>query len=182
MPAPAEHLLLCHPAKPATAACTISASASFADDGSLILSYRLDGRTILRPARQASAPADDLWQHTCCEAFLAAVDTAEYREFNFSPSSQWAAYRFTDYRVRDTDFQPAAAPLISLDDTPDGFSLIARLPASLLPAGNRLQLALSCVIEQHDQTKTWWALAHRAAQPDFHLRTSFTLPLKVPQP
>lgn len=183
MPVPVEHLLRCHPARPDAARCQISASAVLTDDGALRLSYRLRGDNILFPARTISGPADELWQHTCCEAFIGAVDTAEYREFNFSPSGQWAAYRFTEYRVRDTDFQPADAPQISIDQAPDGeLRLTALLPRAVLPAGDELQLSLSCVIEHSDQGKTYWALEHCAAQPDFHQRLSFTLPLKAPKP
>ena len=42
--------------------------------------------------------SDELWQHTCFEAFVRASSGSEYYEFNFSPSTQWAVYRFTDYR------------------------------------------------------------------------------------
>jgi hypothetical protein len=40
-----------------------------------------------------------------------------------------------------------------------------------------LQLGLSAVIEAADGSKSYWALAHCATQPDFHLRQSFTLTL-----
>jgi hypothetical protein len=41
-----------------------------------------------------------------------------------------------------------------------------------------LDLALTTVIEASDGSKSYWALRHGAAQPDFHLRQSFTLALK----
>ena len=178
----AEHPLLCHPARPDGSACAVTASATFTADGSLRLEYDLRGGEILWPPAQAAGPADGLWQHTCCETFIAAPDATDYREFNFSPAGQWAAYRFTAYRERDMHFYPPEAPRIEIETSTAALRLMAHLPASLLPGGNELELSLTCVIELLDQSKTYWALAHCGAQPDFHLRPSFTLTLKVPKP
>ena len=127
-----------------------------------------------------SSPADDLWQHTCCEAFIGLTSESTYREFNFSPSSQWAAYQFNDYRVREPDFQAVVAPQINSLLLDRRFTLDAILPRALLPNGGELQLSLTLVIEAMDGSKSYWALAHDAAQPDFHLRTSFSLTLPRP--
>ena len=37
----------------------------------------------------------NLWQTTCFEAFLRAPGGEAYREWNFAPSGDWAAYDFT---------------------------------------------------------------------------------------
>lgn len=105
-------------------------------------------------------------------------NSAGYREFNFSPSGQWAAYRFTGYRERDEAFAPTAKPQLIFTPLADGFELRASLPAALLPPDSTLQLGLTAVIEAADGSKTYWALAHHAAQPDFHIRQSFALTLK----
>lgn len=123
------------------------------------------------------APADGLWQHTCCEAFIAGKDCSAYREYNFSPSGQWACYRFTGYRQRDPAFTASSRPPIVLRPEADGFQLDATLPADLLPASQTLVIGLSVVIEAADGSKSYWALAHGASQPDFHLRQSFALTL-----
>ena len=150
-------------------------------DGALCLSYRLEAPLdqLRLPQRVASGPADDLWRHTCCEAFIAAVDGPAYREFNFSPSGQWAAYAFSTYRQRNADWKAPAAPTSRLDLQDSTMILKATLPTTLLPAG-RLQLALSAVLEQQDGSISYWALQHAAAQPDFHHRDSFVLPLNRP--
>lgn len=62
----------------------------------------------------------------------------------------------------------------------DGFELDALIPSELLPAGNTLEISLTAVIEALDGSKTYWAQAHLAQQPDFHLRASFTLTLPRP--
>jgi hypothetical protein len=181
LPASRHHALLCHPGSPCSAIQSITADASLDEAGRLILSYRLSGnpQAILLPAPQPPGPVDDLWQHTCCEAFIALPGSPAYREFNFSPSGLWAAYQFADYRSRAPGFQPAGVPDIAFRRLPDGFQLDASLGRELLPAGDTLQLGLSVVVEAGDHAKSYWALAHAAARPDFHLRQSFTLTLNI---
>ena len=167
--------LLSHPAAPGTLPCKIEVATEMHADGGLSLRYRVTCPPAkLRPSSCSAAVSG---QHTCCEAFV-AEDGESYREFNFSPSGQWAAYRFTGYRERDAAFVVDAAPQISLTPLADGFVLQAMLPAALLPAGQALQLGLTAVIEAADGSKHSWALAHCAAQPDFHVRQSFALTLK----
>jgi len=157
----------------------IKVATEMSAEGDLILSYRITcpPAELRLPAPLPPGPADGLWQHTCCEAFI-AEDGDGYREFNFSPSGQWAAYRFTGYRERDATFVADAAPQIDLTRLADGFELHASLPAALLPPGGVPQIGLTAVIEAADGSKSYWALAHCAAQPDFHIRQSFALTLK----
>ena len=160
----------------------VAANACLTAEGTLILSYDARGEPggLRIPAPLPSGAADGLWQHTCCEAFVAAVDGPEYREFNLSPSGQWAAYRFIAYRERDAAFLPLAGPQLDFQRHAAGFRLTARIAAELLPAANTFDIGLSTVIEAADGGKSYWALAHAAAQPDFHLRQSFTLTLERP--
>ena len=168
--------LVCHPARPCAHALDISAEACRDDAGDLMLHYRVAAPSdLLRvPPAQTAGPADNLWQTTCCEAFIAHRDVDAYLEFNLSPSGQWAVYRFAGYRQRDVTYAPAAAPLIDFTPAPNGFTLLARLPAALLPAGE-LAVSLTAVIETADGDKHYWALTHAGEQPDFHLAQSFTL-------
>lgn len=184
MLAPQIAHLLCHPATPCTALDAIEVALEPSAAGGLILRYSARGRTaaLLIPSSLPSAPADNLWQHTCCEAFVAAVDDKQYREFNFSPSGLWAVYDFKDCRERDTGVTPPAAPRITIQSLADGFQLTAELDPAQLPAGKTLQLGLSAVIEAADGSKSYWALAHCAAHPDFHLRQSFMLTLNQNTP
>ena len=57
-----------------------------------------DAKRIVLPPPQKPYRADELWQTTCFELFVHDAGDV-YREFNFSPSSQWAAYAFTSYRA-----------------------------------------------------------------------------------
>ena len=123
------------------------------------------------PPAQTSSRADGLWKHSCFEAFLGAGQS--YYEFNFSPSSQWAAYRFDRHREGMRDV-PLADPLIGWRADED----VARLTATLcLPAGLTGRLGLSAVIEDKDGNRSFWALAHPPGPPDFHHAACFAAEL-----
>lgn len=181
MPGRAPSVLLRHPAAPGCTDVRLAVSLAASPHG-LDLVYRLLGDlSALRiPPPASPTAADELWQHTCCEAFLATEDGTQYREFNFSPSGQWACYRFSDYRQRDDSFVPKAVPATEFQRLDDGFQLQASIPALLLPPGRQLRLGLTAVIEAADGSKDYWALAHAAERPDFHLRQTFTLSLSRP--
>ena len=142
--------------------------------------YRPDQISILLPEPTTPAARDFLWQHTCCEAFVALPDRADYLEFNFSPSGCWAVYRFTDYRVRDESYVCAEAPKVQCEPRADGFDLTATISPKILPqksADESWQIGLTAVIEAMDGQKSYWAMRHDAPQPDFHLRSQFLLAL-----
>lgn len=170
-----------HPASAPPAALAVLAGAALAGDGGLRLNYRITGADALRiPVAVPPAQADGLWRHTCCEAFVAAVDVAEYREFNLSPSGRWAAYRFTAYRARDAAWQSPTAPSIALRRDGHTLELAAVLPAALLPAGDTLDISLTVVAEDCSGAMSYWAPAHAGELPDFHQRSTFTLRLERP--
>jgi hypothetical protein len=166
--------LLAHPAAPFDQALQLRVVLA-PDVTGWRLQYTLTGdlRSLLIPEPLPPGPADGLWQHTCFEAFVGTADGAAYREFNFSPSGQWAAYRFSAERVRD----PAAEgsghpPEITCKRTADTLDLQVWLPPALLPApedNTSLLIGLTAVIEARDGRLSYWALHHpRAERPDFH--------------
>lgn len=146
------------------------------------LAYTLAGdiARLRLPSRVEPGPADGLWAHTCCEAFIAAADSPVYREFNFSPSGQWAIYDFADYRV------PGGVPSDRLDirGTHDARCLTVKvwLPRTILPSARdgALVVGLTCVVEDRDGEHTYWAISHPAERPDFHHRGGFALRVTLP--
>jgi len=181
MSAPLTTSLRPHPATPCPAVAAIEVRIARQENGDLRLDYRIATDpaapdTPRLPAPQPAGPADNLWQHTCCEAFITGPG-ASYREFNLSPSGQWAVYDFSDIRQRNAAYVPAAAPTISFVTDDTGLSLHAHLPAALLPEGSERRLGLSAVIEAADGRLSYWALVHTEIQPDFHRREAFTLAL-----
>ena len=174
--------LICHPITIAPMVRLIEVQASIQPDGSLLLRYRLRGDIARLRLPQTPSPErqDSLWQHTCFEAFIGAVGDTAYREFNFSPSGQWAAYAFTDYRQRDENFAARQAPQICTRVFAGRLEMDVTLLPEALPTADRLQLALAVVVEADDIADgrhSYWALRHPAARPDFHLRDAFTLEL-----
>lgn len=108
--------------------------------------------------------AEDLWQTTCFEAFLRAEGEG-YREWNFAPSTQWAAYDFTSHREGRADAE-VAPPYIRMEDNLTWWALGATIAVD---AGMAWQLGLSAILEEKDGTKSYWALAHPDGdKPDFH--------------
>jgi hypothetical protein len=150
--------------------------------GVLSLRYRLMGdiRQIVIPAAAPSARADDLWRRTCFEAFVRAGDDEGYCELNLSPSSQWAAYRFSGER---TGMAPAEVPSVAVAAAASDRDLALDAAVDLsraLPTRAAWRLGLSAVIEAADGTLSHWALAHPVARPDFHHPGSFVLELSEP--
>ena len=178
-----------HPATVASLVQSLTVQAILTADGDLTVYYRLRGDMVrLRiPEKRASEPMDGLWEHTCCELFISVVGETAYREFNFSPSGQWAAYAFSGYRQRDPTAEPIFAhgltPLIHVELTAGRLELSASLSRTVLPplpTSGTLQLGLAAVVEAADLIDgrhSYWALHHPAARPDFHHRDGFVLKL-----
>lgn len=108
------HSLLPHPLTPADFVGGLEAGAA-ADSGVLRLHYALRGdpRRMRVPAPGAAGRTDRLWAHTCFEAFVRVEDAPGYLELNFSPSGQWAAYRFDAYRQGMTPLALEEPPRIA---------------------------------------------------------------------
>ena len=94
--------LHCHPATPCSAVHSLQVAVERTTAGDLRLQYTLRGELahIRIPALQTPLATDGLWEHTCFETFIGVQGDSSYHEFNFSPSSQWAAYAFSGYRER----------------------------------------------------------------------------------
>src|SRR5579863_8283993 len=88
-----------HPDSLCAAAAQVEVDVARPRPGSLLLSYVVTGKIgeLRLPAVVAATRTEELWRHTCFEAFV-RTSGAAYYEFNFAPSTQWAAYRFSGYR------------------------------------------------------------------------------------
>ena len=117
---------------------------------------------------------DNLWQHTCFEAFVMAGEGPGYREYNFSPSGEWAVYAFSDYRD-GAGLDIELAPGIVVRKTRDRLEVDAEIHQYFLPQGGPLRLGLSAVVEEADGVLSYWALQHPPGKPDFHHPDAFTL-------
>jgi hypothetical protein len=138
-----------------------------------MLSYTVTGdvNELVLPAQSEPQRAEDLWQTTCFELFLRG-EGAAYREYNFSPSGQWAAYAFESYR--EGRVEAPAKITIATDGDSESLNLTASLVTDLDDVAG---LALTAVIEDRAGHKSYWAIAHHAGPPDFHHDACFALRL-----
>jgi hypothetical protein len=134
-------------------------------------------RDLAVPSMAASTRTDELWRHTCFEAFVGSSQSAAYYEFNFAPSTQWAAYRFSSYRIDRRVATEINALQITVQSNPERYILRAslQLGQSLLSRGSTLRVGLSAVIEEISGHRSYWALAHPPGKADFHHSNSFAL-------
>jgi len=170
-----------HPDSTCRAVTAIEAEASRSGAG-LALLYVVTGDigALRLPARGTPGRAEGLWRQTCFEAFLRPQAREEYYEFNFAPSLQWAAYRFSGYRSGMRTAEAFSGLRIEVES--DASRLELRVALSLselpeLPADAPWQLGLSAVIEEATGAMSYWALAHPPGKPDFHHADCFALEL-----
>lgn len=121
---------------------------------------------------------DNLWKSTCFELFVGKPDSASYREFNFSPGGDWAAYAFTGYRTGQHDLTMHAEPSIESSLTSIGFALRVRVSLDDLETGD--PFGICAVIEEHDFGLSYWSLWHAGPSPDFHHPACFAATLPAP--
>ncbi|HET7758094.1 MAG TPA: DOMON-like domain-containing protein [Steroidobacteraceae bacterium] len=177
--------LLAHPDTPGEWVWGIGAEVTFETAATLVCRYALHGDVArLRvPRARAGRRADGLWEHTCFEVYVAPATLTAYYEFNFSPSLDWAAYRFSAYRDGMAPARLARAPGLHARRTSDHLELSASVHLEglrELAAARRLRLGLAAVVEDDAGALSYWALHHEPGNPDFHLPAAFALELEVP--
>ena len=140
--------------------------------------------TIRMPARAAMPQrADDLWKHTCFEAFVAPRRSEAYWEINVSPSGDWNVYRFDGYRRGMRPEPRVTAATSELERASCGtVTLRAALDVSSVPelAHGELDASLAAVLEAEDGALSHWSIVHAPDRPDFHRRDSFVVALSAP--
>lgn len=177
--------LVCHPRTPCRSIDAIEVQVESATSGILALSFVLQGdvTTLRIPEERPCRRVDELWRHTCFEAFLMTGTGPDYREYNFSPSGEWAAYAFRDYR--QPNHQPAGVvedepvPVIRVQRGAHRLALEAEVSLEPPPLTRSIRLGLSAVLEAVDGGLSYWALRHPPGKPDFHHADTFALQLDL---
>ncbi len=174
--------LTCHPETLTDAVRGVTARVR-RKPGALAVTYILEGDLdqLRVPAPRAPRVASRLWQHTCCEIFIACKGSSAYHEINLSPSGEWAAYAFDGYRLpRAEPHSAELAPQVAVHVAPGQLELDAVIRLDRLAApyvGAPLSLALSAVVEDGGGALSYWALRHPPGKPDFHHARAFALDL-----
>jgi hypothetical protein len=173
-------VLIAHPSTPNDAVRSLWVQMRAEEPDILVFQYSLDAdmSRVRVPRSGAGGWADGLWKHTCFEAFVAAADTPGYHEFNFSPSLDWAIYRFSAYREGMSPAETGRAPKISVHRRDDGLELQSAVRLGHLADlrdARHLRIALAAVIEDDNGRLSYWGLRHPPGKPDFHHPNGFAL-------
>ena len=155
-----------HPDTPCEAASRIEVDVERPAEGVLALTYRLSANVaeLRLPPPAEPVRRDRLWETTCFEAFFQPHGDHGYFEFNFSPSTEWAAYRLSGYRS-GMIAAPNEPPTLATGAGVGWYELRATLR---LPWLGNARLGLSAIVEDQAGHKSYWALAHPPGKPDFH--------------
>ena len=147
--------------------------------GKLELVYHATGdiRGVRLPQLVEPERADELWRNTCFELFVKVPGSHSYCEFNFSPSSRWAAYGFDDTRQGMRNLESVAPSMALQVNEEDLILTVAVDPVHPGP----LKLAVSVVLEEMEGAMSYWALTHPGKRPDFHHPGGFVLDLPEPE-
>jgi hypothetical protein len=132
--------------------------------------FRLEGRLdgIVLPAAGPSIRTDGLWKSTCFEIFWQGIGEEGYREFNFAPSGQWAAYGFDRYRDGMREAPVDAIAVSCSHSATDGMGELVLTASLAADLASPAQVGLSAVIEHAGGGMQYWALAFPPGPPDFH--------------
>jgi hypothetical protein len=171
-----ERALTCHPATAIGARLELSGSIESVVGTRVRVSFRLRGELdrVVFPPRAPSLRVDGLWERTCFEAFIAPEGRAHYLELNISPSTEWAAYAFDGYRQGMRPLQLPRFPEIDVVESAGEVRVTADVELGFIEdAPWPWCVGLSAVIADQGGTRTYWALRHPAAKPDFHDAAGF---------
>jgi hypothetical protein len=173
-------VLIAHASTPNGTVRSLGVRLRTEEPGILVFQYSLeaDMSRVRVPPSGAGGRADTLWKHTCFEAFIASADGPGYHEFNFSPSHDWAIYRFSAYREGMAPAEFGRSPEISVRRSDDGLELEAAVHLGHIPElrdARHLRIALAAVIEDENGRLSYWGLRHPPGKPDFHHPNGFAL-------
>ena len=99
---------------------------------------------------------------------------------NLSPSGDWNVYRFDSERTGMRPELRVGQPSIATTTEPGGrITVTAALDLASITelASGPLDVAVTAVLQTTDGARTYWAVRHTRAQPDFHARESFVVRL-----
>lgn len=167
--------LLCHPLTPTGLVRGVQVTIARGESAT-VLTYAIDADPgVVVQSSGIGERRDGLWQATCAEFFVATAGDPAYREFNFAPAGDWAAYDFTGPRLGQRDAS-VVTPMIRT--APGAILTIAATVETGVPGAWACQPTM--VIATTDGAKSYWAARHPSGAPDFHARDCFCVHVSPP--
>ena len=167
--------LYIHPSEKKGAITKVTASIERPTPDHVLLTFTIDDpKDALQVPDGKGIRRDGLWMTTCLEFFLGRASEDSYREFNFSPGGDWAAYSFDRQRQGQRQLLMPEDPKVRWRRERNTWILEAELTINDLPENGACNL--TAVIEEKDGTKTHWAALHAPKSPDFHDPLCFSVP------
>lgn len=178
--------LVPHPGHPSRSRFIVKAGVRRRDARHLLLGFRIyrEVDQIRWHDEILEGRADELWRHSCFEAFVGRVAAPDYVELNLAPAKRWALYAFAGYRegIRAIDDASVARMnFVRRDLSVPRVEMRVMLELPQRFAGEDWRLGLSTIIEETDGAKSYWALAHAPGPPDFHNSDCFVARLPAPR-
>ena len=101
---------------------------------------------------------DELWRHSCFEAFVGLDGEPGYCRTQFLAVGRWAAYAFDDYRTGMRDTADVGSRMVDWRAQTEAPAIRGRPDWSTCRATGATSMACTAVIEATDGTKSYWAL------------------------
>ena len=167
----------------------LSAEFVWSEGGLLELSFNLrpadsdgDFLALALPSQEPTSVSmhgvrcDELWKHTCFEAFFALPGSERYWELNVSPLGHWNLYGFESYRQAGFALVKASPPSVTVRQTRRDCRCDVVLDLRpWWPIEGMPELGLTMVVEDIDGRLSYLALSHPGEVADFHDRRSFLI-------
>ncbi|NCN27991.1 hypothetical protein GW915_10485 [bacterium] len=107
-----------------------------------------------------------LWEHSCFELFEFNEESAEYVEWNISPTGAYWFCEFEDYRKTKAHFELRVASDFKAILDGNNFIVEVLLPSCF----EKARVQLNCVLENAEGKLFYFAHRHPAHKADFHLK------------
>jgi hypothetical protein len=179
-----RHALVRHPDTPCAAVSAIEVYVARGKGGNLLLHYYITGSanavTPAFPSPATRRRADELWLHTCLEAFIMPDGGEAYWELNLAPTWDWQAYALSGYRAGRHPEGGIEAPSTEGRYGHGTWEMRTHwMLAGTVPNDVPWRLGLAAVIEETGGAISYWALRHAPDKPDFHHPDAFALDIAV---
>lgn len=171
--------LICHPETSSTAISAITVTVTRAAGGVLLLDYDVSGTPqLLVPSPERvlhGRRSDDLWLHTCFEAFIKPVGGEAYIECNLAPTRDWQVYALSGYRRDRRPADMVAKPVVTSEVSDGRYHLRVMWVLGDVATAAAWQIGIAAVTEDVEGKISYWALRHAPDKPDFHHADAFAL-------